>query len=325
MRGIYVPRFGDIEVMECRADLPEPMAGPGQVLVAVHASGVNFAETRMRAGSYSGVSAPLVLGMESAGTVLQVGPGVDGFSIGQRVFGRARGSHAEQVVFDAAHLFPLPDRLSFAEGAATAVGWLTAWHALVTVARAGPGQRVLIEAIGSSVGSAALRIAKWLGCWVAGTASTPEKASRALREFGADAAYVYRSEDVCARLLADTGGQGADVALMTIGQETAESTLGAMAMDGKVVMYGSTGGRQVCFDLGIGSRNLQLLSMSISTSRSFVSETMVDFRTRAVPLFADGTFQPYVDCVLPLEQVAEAHRMIDARRHFGKIVLQVRR
>jgi NADPH:quinone reductase-like Zn-dependent oxidoreductase len=88
-------------------------------------------------------------------------------------------------------------------------------------------------------------------------------------------------------------------------------------------MFGSTGGRQVCFDLGIGSRNIQLLSMSISTSAAFLSETLPDFRERAAPLFAEGTFQPYVDCVLPLQQVAEAHRMIDARQHFGKIVLTI--
>jgi NADPH:quinone reductase-like Zn-dependent oxidoreductase len=323
MRGIYVGAFGDVEVMKRRDDLPEPSAGPGQVLVRVGASGINFAETRMRAGTYSGVNAPFVLGMESAGEVMALGAGVSGFEVGQRVFGRARGSHAEQVVFDARHLMPLPTRLSFEQGAAIPVGWLTAWHALITVADVKPGQRVLIEAIGSSVGSAALQVARWRGCWVGGTASTTAKASRAVSEFGADAAYVYKSQDVAGRVREDTSGHGADVALMTIGQETAESTFNAMAMDGKVVMYGSTGGRQICFDLGIGSRNLQLLSMSISTSAAFLSRTMPDFRARALPLFADGTFVPLVDCVLPLDQVAEAHRMIDARRHFGKIVLQV--
>jgi len=323
MRGIYVGSFGDASVLECRDDLPAPSPGPGQVLVGVRASGINFAETRMRAGTYSGVTAPFVLGMESAGEVLTLGPDVSGFVVGQRVFGRARGSHAEQVVFDAQHLMPLPERLSFEQGAAIPVGWLTAWHALMTVARLEPGQRVLIEAIGSSVGSAALQIARWRGCWVAGTASTLAKATRAVEEFGADACYVYKDEDVARRVLADTGGVGADVALMTIGQETAESTFAAMGMDGKVVMYGSTGGRQICFDLGIGSRNLQLLSMSISTSAAFMSQTMPDFRARALPLFADGTFEPLVDCVLPLEDVAEAHRMVDARRHFGKIILRV--
>jgi NADPH:quinone reductase-like Zn-dependent oxidoreductase len=261
--------------------------------------------------------------MESAGEVRALGADVDQFVVGQRVFGRARGSHAEQVVFDPRHLMPLPERLSFEQGAAIPVGWLTAWHALMTVADLQPGHRVLIEAIGSSVGSAALRVAQWRGCWVAGTASTASKAARAVDEFGADACYVYTEEDVAARVLADTAGAGVDVALMTIGQETAASTLDAMAMDGKVVMYGSTGGRQICFDLGIGSRNLQLLSMSISTSAAFLSMTMPDFRERGLPLFADGTFEPVVDCVLPLEQAAEAHRMVDARRHFGKIILRV--
>jgi NADPH:quinone reductase-like Zn-dependent oxidoreductase len=323
MRGIYAATFGDVGVLECRDDLPEPSPGPGQVLVRVRASGINFAETRMRAGTYSGVSAPFVLGMESAGEVLAVAADVSEFSVGQRVFGRARGSHAELVIFDARHLMPLPERLSFEQGAAIPVGWLTAWHALITVARLEPGQRVLIEAIGSSVGSAALQIARWQACWVAGTASSAAKTARAVAQFGADAAYVYTEENVAERVLADTAGAGADVALMTIGQKTAESTLGAMAMDGKVVMCGSTGGRQICFDLGIGSRNLQLLSMSISTSAAFLSQTMADFRARALPLFADGTFVPLVDCVLPLEQAGEAHRMVDARRHFGKIILKV--
>ena len=225
------------------------------------------------------------------------------------------------VIFDAAHLFPLPDELTFEQGAAIPVGWLTAWHALLTVARLEPGQRVLIEAIGSSVGSAALQIAKWRGCWVAGTASLPEKVRRAVDQYGADVGYVYKSEDVAALIHGHTDGHGADVALMTIGAETAAATLAAMAMDGKVVMYGSTGGREICFDLGIGSRNLQLLSMSISTSPAFMSETMPSFRETALPLFAAGTFQPYVDRVLPLAQIAEAHRLIDERRHFGKIIL----
>jgi NADPH:quinone reductase-like Zn-dependent oxidoreductase len=322
MRGVLVQAFGGLEAMEL-LELPDPVPGPGQVLVRVHASGINFAETRMRAGTYSGVSAPFVLGMESAGCVVELGPGVRGFDIGQRVFGRARGSHAELVLFDAEHLMPLPDRLSFEQGAAIPVGWLTAWHALLTVARLEAGQRVLIEAVGSSVGSAALRIAKWRGCWVAATASSTDKVRRAVDEFGADVGFVYTQEDVAALVHAHTAGHGVDVALMTIGQQTAAATFASMAMDGKVVMYGSTGGREICFDLGIGSRNLQLLSMSISTSHAFLTETMLAFRSVAVPLFADGTFEPYVDRVLPLENVADAHGMVDERRHFGKIVLTV--
>lgn len=321
MKAILVREFGDIDVMQL-VEMPDPVPGPRQVLVQVRASGINFAETRMRAGTYGGIQLPFIMGLESAGVVEAAARGVDEFKPGDRVFGRARGSHAEKVVFDVEHLMPLPPRLSFEQGAAIPVGWLTAWHALVTVAHVQAGQRVLIEAIGSSVGSAALQVAKWKGCWVAGTASRDDKVQRALRE-GADAAYNYKTEDVAERIKQDTGGQGVDIALMTIGQETAPSTLAAMGMEGKVVMYGSTGGRQIGFDLGIGTRNLQLFSMSISTSPRFLSETLPTFREQALPLFAEGTFTPVVDRVLPLDRVGEAHRLVDERTHFGKIILTV--
>lgn len=321
MRAIQIKEFGDVEVMKL-VELPDPQPAAGQVLARVKASGVNFAETRMRAGTYSGQELPFIAGMESAGVVEAIGEGGAEFKPGDRVFGRARGSHAEKVLFDANHLMPLPDNLSFEQGAAIPVGWLTAWHALMTVAKVEAGQRVLIEAIGSSVGSAALQIAKWRGCWVAGVASRDDKVVRAL-QLGANAAYNYKTENVAARVAADTAGQGVNVALMIIGEETAESTLEAMGMEGKVVMCGSAGGRRICFDLRVGIRNLQLLSMSISTSPQFLPVTMRDFRAQALPLFASGVFKPLVDVVLPLEEVGRAHRMIEERRHFGKIILTV--
>ena len=179
MYGWNVAEFGGTDVMRW-IELPDPVPGPGQLRVKVHASGINFAETRMRAGTYSGQQLPFVMGMESAGVVEAIGPGVTTVKVGDRVFGRARGSHATHVLFDEVHTLPLPDSLSFVEGAAIPVGWLTAWHALVTVARARAGERVLIEAIASSVGSAALQIALWQGCWVAGTASRDDKCARAV-------------------------------------------------------------------------------------------------------------------------------------------------
>jgi len=303
-------------------DLPVPEPGPGEVLVKVRASGVNFAETRMRAGTYAGQELPFVMGMEASGVVVVPGEGVTAFEPGQRVFGRARGAHAEYVLFDARHLMPLPERLSFEEGAAIPVGWLTAWHALHTVAGARRGQRVLIEAVASSVGSAALQVARHQGCWVAGTASRDEKVRRALAE-GADAAYNYKFEDVAAQALADTAGAGIDIGLMTIGEETAQSLFDAMGQEGHIVMYGSTGGRQVCFNLNIGIRNLRLSSMSISTSPRFLDETMTSFREVALPLFADGTFRAVVDAVLPMTELPRAHAMIDERLHWGKVVLVV--
>jgi NADPH2:quinone reductase len=317
--GWNVAEFGGPETMQW-CEMPLPVPGRGQLRVRVHASGINFAETRMRAGTYSGQELPFVMGMESAGVVEAVGEGVKDFAVGDRVFGRARGSHATHVLFDALHTLPLPDSLDFVQGAAIPVGWLTAWHALVTVGRARTGERVLIEAIASSVGSAALQIAKWQGCWVAGTASRDDKCARS-RASGADAAYNYKTAQLAEEIMRDTAGHGIDVGLMTIGEETAASLFDSMAYESRIVMYGSTGGRQVCFNLNIGTRNLQLLAMSISTSARFVPETMRSFREVAVPGFANGTFKAVIDKTLPMSALVEAHAMVDSRTHYGKIVL----
>lgn len=319
MHGWLVREFGGVEVMQW-TELPTPAPGPGQLRVRVQASGINFAETRMRAGTYSGQTLPFVMGMESAGVVESVGPGVVGFAVGDRVFGRARGSHATHVLFDAEHALPLPEALNFEQGAAIPVGWLTAWHALITVAAVQPGQRVLIEAIASSVGSAALQIARSRGAWVSGTASRDDKCDRA-RAAGADAAWNYKTTDVAAAALQATAGHGIDIGLMTIGEETAASLFDSMAAEGHIVMYGSTGGRQVCFSLNIGTRNLRLSAMSISSSARFLPETMRTFRDVAVPGFAAGRYTAVVDTVLPMAELARAHAMVDARTHFGKVIL----
>jgi NADPH2:quinone reductase len=319
MHGWRVREFGGVDVMQW-TELPTPAPGPGQLRVRVHASGINFAETRMRAGTYTGQTLPFVMGMESAGVVEAVGPGVSGFAVGDRVFGRARGSHATHVLFDAEHALPLPDSLSFEQGAAIPVGWLTAWHALVTVANVQRGHRVLIEAIASSVGSAALQIARSRGAWVSGTASRDDKCDRA-RAAGADAAWNYKTSDVAAAVMQATAGHGIDIGLMTIGEETAASLFDSMAAEGHIVMYGSTGGRQVCFSLNIGTRNLRLSAMSISSSARFLPETMQTFRDVAVPAFAAGRYTAVVDTVLPMAELARAHAMVDARTHFGKVIL----
>jgi NADPH2:quinone reductase len=319
MEGWLVGEFGGPEVMRWER-LPDLQPGFGQLRVRVHASGINFAETRMRAGTYSGQELPFVMGMECAGVVEAVGGGVTGFAPGDRVFGRARGAHATHVLVDAVNALPLPASLDFIEGAAIPVGWLTAWHALVTVAKARAGERVLIEAIASSVGSAALQIAKWQGCWVAGTASRDDKCRRGVAA-GADAAYNYKTADLPAEVMRDTRDHGIDIGLMTIGEETATALFDSMAAEGRIVMYGSTGGRKVCFSLNIGMRNLQLLAMSISSSARFLPESMVSFREVALPLFASGRFKAVVDTVLPMRELAAAHAMVDSRTHYGKVVL----
>ena len=317
--GYRVKAFGGPEVMIWEALNLGDLA-PGAVRVRVGASGINFAETRMRAGDYSGQELPFVMGMEVAGTVEQIGDGVSGLAVGDRVFGRVRGAHAEVVDCDPEHLMLLPDNLTFEQGAAIPVGWLTAWHALYTVGGMRAGDRVLIEAVGGSVGSAALALAKQAGCWTVGTASRDDKLEHALA-LGCDATVNYRTASVSEQVSALTGGKGMDIGLMTIGDATADELIDSMGMDGRVVMFGSTGGRDITFNLRIGILNIQLLSMSISTSPAFITRTMPKFRAQALPLFASGELVPVVDTVLPMSELVRAHEMVDERTHFGKVIL----
>ena len=318
-KGYRVAAFGGPEVMVWESiDLGE--LAPGAVRVRVGASGINFAETRMRAGDYSGQELPFVMGMEAAGTVEAVGVGVSGFNEGDRVFGRVRGAHAEVVDCDPDHLMLLPDNLSFAQGAAIPVGWLTAWHALHTVGRMKAGDRILVEAVGGSVGSAALALAKQAGCWAVGTASRDDKLAYAT-SMGCDAVVNYTRDSVSQQVAVLTDGQGMDIGLMTIGDATADELIDSMGMHGRVVMFGSTGGRDITFNLRIGILNIQLLSMSISTSPAFMTQTMPAFRESALPLFASGELVPVVDTVLPMSELVRAHEMVDERTHFGKVIL----
>ena len=285
-------------------------------------SGINRADAAQREGLYpppKGSSE--IMGLECAGEIAALGDGVTGFKVGDRVCALlAGGGYATYCAVPAVQALPLPKGFSFEQGAAIPVGWLTAWHALVTVANAQPGQRVLIEAIASSVGSAALQIARSRGAWVSGTASRDDKCDRA-RAAGADAAWNYKTSDVAAAVMQATAGHGIDIGLMTIGEETAASLFDSMAAEGHIVMYGSTGGRQVCFSLNIGTRNLRLSAMSISSSARFLPETMQTFRDVAVPAFAAGRYTAVVDTVLPMAELARAHAMVDARTHFGKVIL----
>jgi NADPH2:quinone reductase len=320
MKAWIVREFGGLDKMKWE-DLPDPASAAGEILIDVVTSGINFAESRMRDGSYKGTPLPHILGLECAGTVAKVGVGVTKFKPGDRVMARTRGSHATKVLADARKSHPLPPAMSFEEGAAVPVGWHTAWHALVTVANAQPGQRVLIEAVASSVGSAALQIAKHRGCWVGGTASRDDKLAVA-KSWGCDAVYNYKAPDWSTKVLADTQGAGIDISCATIGAETIQALLDAMGQEGKVINYGSTSGIVITYNLRIGERNISLHSMSIDTSPKYVPITLPTFEAQAMPMFASGGYKAVVDTVLPMSDLPRAHEMIHERRHFGKIIMK---
>jgi len=320
MKAWIVRQFGGLDKMKWE-DLPDPEPVAGEVLIDVVTSGINFAESRMRDGSYKGTPLPHILGLECGGTIAKLGAGVTKFKVGDRVMARTRGSHATKVLADARKTHALPPNMSFEEGAAVPVGWHTAWHALVTVANVQPGQRVLIEAVASSVGSAALQIAKHRGAWVAGTASRDDKLAVA-KQWGCDAVYNYKSPDWSAKVLADTGGKGIDVSCATIGADTIQALLDCMGQEGKVLNYGSTSGIVITYNLRIGERNISLHSMSIDSSPKYLPITLPTFEAQAVPLFAAGGFKGVVATVLLMSQLPRAHEMIHERTHFGKIIMK---
>jgi len=340
MKAVLIPRHGGEEVLEI-ADLPKPRPGPGEVLVQVKAAGVNHLDTWVRRG-LPGITLPLPMipGSDAAGLVAEVGPGVAGVAAGDRVFvspgyscercvecyaGREplcrdygllgehrNGTQAEYIALRATHVMPLPDPLSFEQGAAFPLVFLTAWHMLVGRAAVQPGEDVLVHAGGGGVGSAAIQIAKLCGARVLTTVGSDDKAEKA-RALGADLVINYRSEDFLAQVKKTTGKRGVDVVIDSIGQETWEGSIQALARGGRLVTCGATTGYRGSTDLRfVFFKGLSILG-STTGSRSDL--------LRIARLVGDGRLRPVVDRVLPLERVADAHRAVAGRTLFGKIIL----
>lgn len=324
MRAIRVHEFGGPEVMRFEA-APEPVAGPGEVVVRMRAVSVNFGDYLVCRGAYRDQSAsgrPLTPGLEGAGVVEAVGEGVAWPVAGERVFGWINGSYAEQVAVSAARLMPIPPALSFEQAAVCPVVCSTAWMALAELARVQPGERALVHAAGSGVGTAAVQTARALGAWVAATAGADWKLERA-RELGADLGLNYAEGDFAEALLAATGGEGVDVALEGVGRATFPATVRAMAPLGRIVVYGSPSGARVELDTRLAIfRNLTFYGLAITTPPR-TEQTIAAYRERGLPLLADGRVRPIIHRRFALAEAAEAHRVMLGREQFGKLVLVV--
>lgn len=323
MRAIQVREFGGPEVLRYE-EVPGPTPGPGEVLLRIKAVGINFADYLMRIGAYPNAGAlPLIPGLESAGTVEALGEGVTHVTVGQRVLSWGRRSYAEFANAPGWAVQAAPDGLSFEELATIPVAYGTAWHALVVRAQVQAGERVLIHAAGSGVGSAALLLAKALGAWVVVTAGQDWKLERA-RAMGADATINYSTAaDVAAEVQRVTEGQGVNVVLEGVGKATFPASVKSLADEGRLVIYGAPSGPRVELDARPTIfRNLTLYGMSVTTSPRF-ADTVDAFSRIALPWFEDGRLKPVVDSVYPLAEVGDAmQRMID-RALFGKIILRV--
>jgi NADPH2:quinone reductase len=307
---------------------PVPDPGHGEVLVRVHASAMNRADVLQRQGRYpppAGAS-PDVAGMEFAGTVAALGTGAQRWQLGDRVFGLiSGGAHADYVVVHAATLAVVPRALSWTEAGATPEAFITAHDALEQAA-AREGDFVLIHAVASGVGLAALQLVRARRATPLGTSRSADKLERA-RALGLAAGLDVRGgvAELAKWVLAQTGEHGADIALDLVGGEYVAATIASLAMKGRLMLIGTLAGSEATIPLHLVLRRRVTVRGTVLRSRGF-DERAHDarvFERDVVPLLMDGTVRPIVDTVVPLDQVAEAHRIVEMNRTFGKVVIRM--
>jgi len=341
MRAVVIPKHGDPEVLEVQ-ERPDPQVAPGEVRIEVRAAGINFADLMARTGLYPDApKTPCVVGYEVAGLIEAVGEGVEGHSVGDRVMAATRfGGHAELVTTAAGSVIPLPEGLSFEQGAAFPVNYATAYAGIVIMGGLREGNRVLIHAAAGGVGIAATQISRIRGAEIFGTASAGKH--EAIRSQGVDHAIDYRNEDFEQVVDRITGGTGIDIAFDAIGPSSFRRDYRLLRPGGKLVCYGLSEaqpgeGRSVATALK-GLAAMTTATMPWWKSMGIMNENKGVFglnmlhwwddegdMSRAIdPLLADledGKLEPVVAEAFPFERAADAHRFIHERRNVGKVVL----
>jgi NADPH:quinone reductase-like Zn-dependent oxidoreductase len=329
MRQVWTTRKGGPEVLEVR-EAPEPMPGPGEVRIRVRAAGVNFADVMTREGLYPDApKLPAVMGYEVAGEI-----DLPPERAGEKVIATTRfGGQSEVVCVDERMALPLPQGLSFAEGASIPVVWLTAWHMLVELANVRRGQIVLIHAAAGGVGTAALQICKKLGAQTIGTASAGKH--ERLRAMGLDHAIDYRTQDFAPEVMRITGGRGVHVALDPLGEF--KKSFRCLALTGKLMMYGASGvlpGERFNPLRGVVAlakmpifHPLKLLPdnkgiFGVNMGHLWGETELLRGELREVLKgFAAGEFKAVVDSEIPFAEARRAHERLQSRENFGKVVL----
>jgi putative PIG3 family NAD(P)H quinone oxidoreductase len=329
MRAAVITRHGGPEVLEIR-DVDRPEAGTGEVLVRVRASALNRADLLQREGHYPAPPgwAADIPGMEIAGEVVARGSATYLWTEGNRVFGIVGGGgNAEFIVTHERTLAAIPSNLSWTEAAAVPEAFITAHDALVTQAQVRPSERVLIHAIGSGVGLAAMQLASAAGAIPFGDARSAEKIDRA-RQLGLAEGVVVGDDlgIIAKRVLEWTQNVGAEIVLDLVGGRYTPASIAAAAPQGRIILIGTMAGRDVSLPLGVilGKRltirgtvlRARPLEEKIAATRAFAAQV--------VPLFAQGVVRPVVDRVFPLDQIAAAHRHLESNTTFGKVVLEHR-
>jgi len=340
LKAVRFHEFGGPDVLRVE-EVDDPSAGPGEVVIDISASALNHLDVDIREGvSRFPVEPPFTLGIEVVGRIAELGEGVEGWRIGERVLpylmntcGSCRycktgreslcltpgfisfstgGGYAEKLACPVAHLIRVPDELSDEAAAALQIAFATAWHMLFTRGRLQAGETVMINSVGSGIGSAAVQLARLAGAFVIGNASSDEKLAKAA-ELGMDVGINHATENVVERVLEITGGAGVDLVYEHVGGELFQKGLDSLSKDGRLVTCGAHAGEVVPFDIIPFFRGQKSVIGSFVYTREEVETCL--------RLAARGQIRPLVHATFPLEQAREAMETMERREHFGKIVL----
>ncbi|MFK0246729.1 NAD(P)H-quinone oxidoreductase [Amycolatopsis azurea] len=321
MYAITIREPGDPDVLEW-AEVPDPVAGEGEVVIEVAASAVNRADLLQRQGNYPPPpGASDILGLECSGTIAEIGEGVEGWRIGDEVCALlAGGGYGEKVAVPAGQLLPLPAEVELLAAAGLPEVACTVWANVVMHAGLSEGEVLLVHGGAGGIGTHAIQVAKALGATVAVTAGSPERLE-SCRQLGADITIDYKEQDFVEVLRAETGG--ADVILDNMGAKYLDRNIDALKSDGRLVVIGMQGG--VKGELNIG----KLLGKRVSVyaaglrSRPLAQKAAIvaDVRERLWPLVGQGSVKPIVGQVVPMAEASSAHRALEEGTVFGKVLL----
>lgn len=320
MRAVRIEVHGGPEVLRL-VELPTPLPGPGQALVAVEAAGVNFIDTYQRTGLYQ-LQLPAVLGQEGAGRVLRVGTGVNGLREGDRVaFAHVMGAYADSVVIAADRLVPVPDRVTSRVAAAVMLQGMTAQYLTTDTFHLTAQHTCLIHAAAGGVGLLLIQVAKLKGATVIGTVSTAEKAELA-RNAGADHVINYVQDDFESAVRHLTGGRGVQVVYDSVGKTTFAKSLNVLSPRGMLVTFGQSSGVIPPVDPLLLSRGGSLfLTRPVLGHYIATREALLARANETLGWVADGRLKVRIDSEYPLAAVADAHRKLESRQSAGKILL----
>jgi len=323
VHAVVVSQPGGPEVLRWE-EVPDPVPREGEVLVEVVATAVNRADLLQRQGHYDPPpGAPPYLGLECSGRVAALGPDVAGWDAGDEVCALlAGGGYAQRVAVPAGQLLPVPDGVSLVEAAALPEVVCTVWSNVFMLAGLQPGETLLVHGGASGIGTMAIQLARQVRARVAVTAGSAAKLARC-RELGAEILVNYREDDFVAAVRAATDGRGADVVLDNMGAAYLQRNVDVLAASGRLVVIGLQGGTKGELDLGALLRKRAAVLATTLRLRPAAEKAAIvaAVREHVWPLVGSGAVGPVVDRVLPITEVAQAHRVVEAGEHVGKVLL----